>query len=249
MTCSAMSQTVKLMYKFRQQCCDLLVTKMQAPTPDEKKTIATTFLNEETAKDEKKYKTYITYYEKCFWTPPGGYSIPTQTPAYQTHDAVVLSFKTLIANVQQNKKHFCKIFPEGISLETSAHALRALLDVSLMIHNHEDDSDEHTVGDFVSRKWEDDQCFAAFVQSCFPSPQSCKEARTALEQRRRLTAWNLAIRYKVKLQPTDNLAKHLIFDENERTLYVFRHVRFLKAHLERSTDESADTGFEESLKK
>ncbi|KAH0421969.1 hypothetical protein CcaCcLH18_13098 [Colletotrichum camelliae] len=44
-----------------------------------------------------------------------------------------------------------------------------------------------------------------------------------------LKAWKLRKRLGVKFQPTDDLTKHLLLDRRRSVLFIFHHVKFLKA--------------------
>lgn len=48
--------------------------------------------------------------------------------------------------------------------------------------------------------------------------------------------------------PTNNLAKHLNYDEPRKKVYVFHQVGFLKHQLELTKDLSTNNGPEESIK-
>lgn len=226
---------------------------MKPPTVDEKKKIAKAFLSREAAQNLETYKTYFDYYEECFTRVPGNWLAQNDRPAYLNHDEVVSSFERLIARIEQTNANFRNTFGEIVSHAAYTHAVRALLHVSLMVDNYEHTFPAYRVRDFVPRTWKEYQSFVDFIKGCFPSPiqpsEIRKEARSVLEQRKKLTAWELEERFKVRLRPTDNLAEHLVFDGEPRILYIFSHVNFLKAHLKRSIEEPVDIGFNKSLKK
>ncbi|KAL7771915.1 hypothetical protein CFE70_001867 [Pyrenophora teres f. teres 0-1] len=199
---------------------------MKPPTDDEKTRIASAFLSGQALERLTRYDHYFNYYEQCFAGLPDNSFFQNDRPASSTHEGVVSSFDRLIGNVEQTEANFRDTFDQA-----------------------------HQVRDFVPQSWGQHQPFDEFVKGYFPpldqSPEVRKEARSALEQRRRLTARRLEERHKVRLRTTDNLAEHLVFDKDRRVLYIFRHIGFLKAHLERPIrrDHGVDIGFADSLRK
>ncbi|CAE7010243.1 hypothetical protein PTNB73_00482 [Pyrenophora teres f. teres] len=228
---------------------------MKPPTDDEKTRITSAFLSGQALERLTRYDHYFNYYEQCFAGLPDNSFFQNDRPASSTHEGVVSSFDRLIGNVEQTEANFRDTFDQGVSNTTRTHAIRALLYTSLMVYNYEYNFPAHHVRDFVPQSWGQHQPFDEFVKGYFPpldqSPEVRKEARSALEQRRRLTARRLEERHKVRLRTTDNLAEHLVFDKDRRVLYIFRHIGFLKAHLERPIrrDHGVDIGFADSLRK
>lgn len=249
----AIRYTKYFRYNSQQPGCSLTAAKMKPPTADEKRKIATTFLGHEAARDPEKYESYFNYYEECFVRLPGNWFAQNDRPAYSSHDEVVSSFECLVARIEQTNADFRNTVGEGVSYAAYTRAVRALLRASLMVDNYEYNFPAYRIRDFVPQTWKEHQPFVGFITGCFPSPAQppkiCEAVRSALEHRKKFTAWQLEERYKVRLQPTNNLAEHLVFDEEPRILYVFSHVNFVRAHLERSINEPIDIDFNESLQK
>lgn len=228
---------------------------MEPPTQAEKKVIADRFLSDDAAKEPGRYTMFFRYYEMLLKGSSGDYVVNVAKPAYSSHREVVSFFDSLIRDASQSKANFSGLFAADVSIEAREHAVRVLLQASIMIDcaSKQYLPEGRKVGDFVPRCWGEQQPFAKFVKRCFPPPvQSRKvrqESQSALAQRRRLKAWKLKERYRVRLRPTDNLAEHLVYDSGRGILHVFRQVGFLKAHLYRSRDEDVDMGFRESLEK
>lgn len=63
-----------------------------------------------------------------------------------------------------------------------------------------------------------------------------------------LKARNLKQALGVSFVPTNNLAKHLNYDEPRKKVYVFHQVGFLKHQLELTKGLSTNNGPEESIK-
>jgi len=228
---------------------------MDPPTDAEKKDIANRFLSDKAARNLEEYATYFEYYETVSKGPSADTQIFVPERAYLSHVEQVSAFNKLISNVSQTNAEFIRFLAANdVVAKTWEPAIEDLLRVSLMIScDSWHYSFGHRLGDYVPRRWGYGQTFANFVEGCFPPPHQNEklreESESALAQRGRLNAWKLKEWYKIKLRPTDDLAKHLIFDPDDRVLQVFRHVGFLKAHLHRSHHEDIRIGFSESLKK
>ena len=225
---------------------------MNPPSDAEKTEIARRFLSDEAARIPEDCAVYLAYYEKIFKGPSGAHVVNVDPPAYSNHGQVIQFFNDLINDTTQTRAECSGRFAAGVTTKAREDAVRDLLQVSLMIDcaAQQNLPEGHRVGDYVPRSWGwGKQTFAEFVALCFPLPNPSQESRSALAQRRRLKAWKLKERNKVRLRPTDHLAQHLVFDPERQILHVFRHVGYLKAHLYRSRDESVDIGFPESLEK
>ena len=232
------------------------IATMELPSDEEKTDIAKTFLSDEAATEVEEYDCYFKYYNTLLSKKPEDHVLNIATPAYSTHRFVVLFFGTLIRHTWQTKEEFSDRFAADVGTEARDYAVRALLQVSLMIDcASKIYPEDYQMGDFVPQTWKEEQPFARFVESCFPSrsfqdPEVRKASRSALKQRGRLKAWKLGRKqFNVRLRPTDNLAEHLVFDSERRILHVFRQVGFLKAHLYRSRDEDVDISLGNSLAK
>lgn len=220
---------------------------MQSPTQPEKKDIAAQFLSDQAAQRPERYETYLTYYNEILRGRSGTFVVSVETQAFSNHRDIASSLVTLISKPSQTKADFDSTFAASVPKTERDHATRTLLRLALMIDCAS--NQYFTIGDFVPRSWDEDKSLANFVESCFPLTNHNSAARLTESERKKLKAWKLKARCRVKLRPTDNLAEHLVFDRERRTLKVFRHVGFLKAHLYRSRNELISLGFEESLKK
>jgi hypothetical protein len=239
-------------------------TTMQAPTPDEKKNIVKKFLDDQAEKDlvsdvvaqkTPRCESYLQYYEKILGLSSHNYNISIGKAAYPDHAAICSMVDKLQINPALTKSQFKDQFAPTVSEYEKDNAIRALVRVAFMMDCAPRDRFEegYMVRDFIPRLWHMDQSWADFAELCFPpiiqSQTMLEGVHAVMAQREKLKAWKLKKRYKVKLRPTDDLAEHLVFDPQLRTLKIFRHVSFLRAHLRRSKSENIDLGFFESLKK
>jgi len=227
---------------------------MNPPTFAEKEEIANRFLSDEAASYPERYETYFRYYEMLLTGSPDDFVAYPAESGHLSHGEIVSFFEKLISNASQNKREFGFLLAANSAARSWDSAIRQLLQVSLMIDCEPwRKFSSHKAGDYVPREWMGGQSFADFVERCFPSSaQNQKvreESQSALAQRDRLHAWDLEEWYKISLHTTDDLAKHLVFEPEDRVLHVFRHVGFLKAHLYRSRDHSIDSSFKESLER
>jgi hypothetical protein len=237
--------------------------KMQAPTQIEKEDAVRKFLDDQAADHfledvavhrTPRCETFLQYYDGILGLIPHGYNVRIAPAAYPDHAAVRSMLDQLQTDPSITKRNFKLKFSPVVLDAEKDHATRALIRLAFMIDCAPRDgfAEGHKVGDFVPRSWGEDQTWADFAEHCFPpinqTPKNPKDYQTAMAERSRMKAWKLKTRYKVKLRPTDNLAEHLIFDKDMRTLKVFRHVNFLKAHLRRSEAKKTDLRFPDSLK-
>ncbi|XMA13370.1 hypothetical protein WAI453_006161 [Rhynchosporium graminicola] len=66
--------------------------------------------------------------------------------------------------------------------------------------------------------------------------------------KKELKAWKLKKRHNLRFRPTDNIMEHLLYDPQSRTVKVFHHTSYLKAHLARSAQQPIDMDAHSSLK-
>ncbi|KAK3318934.1 hypothetical protein B0H66DRAFT_558427 [Apodospora peruviana] len=106
--------------------------------------------------------------------------------------------------------------------------------------------------------WLPDETLASFVERIFPpslvgSQEAVAAAAAAMEQGQHgaLRARKLQKRLGARFRPTNNLAEHLLFDEQRNYLYIFHHVGFLKTQLARyeggAVEALENIGLRESL--
>lgn len=110
---------------------------------------------------------------------------------------------------------------------------------------------DYVVNGYRPASWLPNEPFHEFVDKQFPTAPASERVITALEERHKLKAWKLHSRHGIQLQPTENLAKHLVYDSRHRCVWFFHHSSFLKGHLEKFRDDAEpfELGVEESLKR
>jgi hypothetical protein len=220
---------------------------MHSPTQTENEDIVKKFLSDWAMPYPKRYETYLLYYNEVLRGDSGSFVVPVGTRAYSNHGDVASSLAKLIGKPSQTRADFDNTFAASVPKSERDHATRALLRVALMIDCTP--TQYFQIGDFVPRSWGEHQTLVDFVETCFPSIIQSPTVCLTESERRKLKAWKLKARCGIRLRPTDNLAEHLVFDRERRTVKVFRHVGFLKAHLYRTREEQISLGFKESLEK
>lgn len=96
------------------------------------------------------------------------------------------------------------------------------------------------IGHYRPISWQPSESFQEFVLNSFP-----KASVTALDDIKPIKAWKLKSRFGIKFMGTDNITKHLLFDVDNKVLYLFHHTSYLNAHLRRS--QASNVGQEELL--
>lgn len=94
-------------------------------------------------------------------------------------------------------------------------------------------------------KWQPKQNFRAFFNNTFPT--NIGEVWAASTKRASLKAWKLHQRLKILIVPTDDLAEHLVYNPQTKSLAVFRQVEWLKAQMRYSKDRALNEPVEVSL--
>jgi hypothetical protein len=92
-------------------------------------------------------------------------------------------------------------------------------------------------------KWKPEQTFQEFFKTAFPIANT-QEMWTASSKQTSLKAWKLHRRLKVQIVRTDDLAEHLVYNPQTKSLAVFHQVEWLKAQIsyikDRKLDETVD---------
>ncbi|RDW72594.1 uncharacterized protein DSM5745_07766 [Aspergillus mulundensis] len=101
------------------------------------------------------------------------------------------------------------------------------------------------VGNYSPARWEANEPFVSYVERSIPIRPGQFDAN---RHKKVLRAWKLKKRYQLQFRPTDNIMEHLLYDPLTRTVHVFHHTGYLKAHLRRSKDQPIDQQASESLK-
>jgi hypothetical protein len=171
------------------------------------------------------------------------------------HDGILRIIQLLRENVHDTRDGVLVRIKNNQSFVNSSfdHALNIAVQTMVMIDSAAQNwhPSNYKLGGYRPTSWDPTESFVNFVQRTFKMDMTMDESacRTALEDRHILKAWKLKKRLGINIRPTENLAEHLLFDARNNILYLFHHVAFLKAHLERwKTDLRWDCNLEDSLK-
>ncbi|KAL3960399.1 hypothetical protein ACCO45_005516 [Purpureocillium lilacinum] len=178
-------------------------------------------------------------------------------PRPQTHEAVLRVSNILKERTQATKAEITECLQDdhGGSSSTTQNVINLAVQAMVMVDAGAKDwhSTDFVLGGYRPTSWLPNESFQAFVERSFPLglESSSGSVRQAIEQRASMKAWKLQKRLGVRFRRTNNLAEHLLFDPRRNCLYLFHHVAFLKANLERFQHETKplSIGLKESLKR
>ncbi|KAL2863803.1 uncharacterized protein BJX67DRAFT_362679 [Aspergillus lucknowensis] len=199
--------------------------------------------------------TYFAYYESVFCSSinPRGF-VKRYSPAISTHEDVLECARRLRENPTSTREQLTSsLFPDRtIPPETKDYALRSVIYIMLMLNcslkrMH---SPGFKIGSYSPISWEAEESLVAYVERALPRVPMDKGAPfvTWEERGKELRAWKLKKRYHLQLRPTSNIAEHLLCDPATRTVYIFHHTAYLKAHLRRCEKQPLNEEARESLK-
>jgi hypothetical protein len=237
-----------------------LVPKMDHPSDVEQRQIAKAFLCDDATDHLGTYVAYFDFYNSVFCPyTPHEMAIQIDNPAFASHADIVRYYEILKEDPTVTRSQLRSSFSEPNVLEKEKeNAIRAVVKVAFMLDcaSKDSHSEGFHVGGYAPLKWEEDERFVDFVARAFPaqavppasSPPAGKSKILEAQMRERsLKAWKLKERYKIRFEGTDNIADHLLYDEETRTVKVFHHTAFLKAHLVRSSQEQVDLDITDSI--
>lgn len=223
---------------------------MELPTREEQEAIVKQILHVNSLQHPQAYLAFFDYYTSIICSSAGEVAtIQIDNLALRSHTEVLNSLKYLYSNPSLTRQEFedgC--FASTSSARDREDATRKVVRVGLMLDCSLKDkySKGFEVNGYSPPKWRADETLDHFVDQTFPKQQmhgleiqSCKRV---------LRAWKLKKRYNIKFQPTDNLAEHLLHDPVTRTVKVFHHTTYLKAHLARTMDQPIELDTRSSLK-
>ncbi|KAL4787632.1 hypothetical protein BJX76DRAFT_345500 [Aspergillus varians] len=196
------------------------------------------------------FPAYFALYESIFCPSrrPSGF-IQLHYPAISSHADVFECAKRLRLNPASTREELASTLSPNGSIVQSVkdNAIRSVIRVMFMLDCSLKDmySPNFKVGDYSPTSWEASDSFVSYVERALPKQEG---AFDAYKHKKNLKAWKLKKRYKLQFRPTDNITEHLLYDPLTRTVHVFHHTAYLKAHLRPSKDEPIDQQASESLK-
>ena len=100
--------------------------------------------------------------------------------------------------------------------------------------------------------WRSDVTFSQFIVDIFPMTDhpslNDDDLKDSMDLKAALMAKKLKKRVGLKLQPTDDLRRHLKLDRKTRVVEIYHHTAFLKEHLRLTKDRAPDMSVSESIR-
>ena len=100
--------------------------------------------------------------------------------------------------------------------------------------------------------WRSDVTFTQFIIDTFPMTDhpslNDDDLKVSMDLKAALMAKKLKKRIGLKLQPTDDLRRHLKLDRKTRVLEIYHHTAFLKEHLRLTKDKAPNMSVSESIR-
>lgn len=100
--------------------------------------------------------------------------------------------------------------------------------------------------------WRSDVTFSQFIVDAFPMTDhpilNDDDLKGSMDLKAALMAKKLKKRIGLKLQPTDDLRRHLKLDRRTRVVEIYHHTAFLKEHLRLTINEAPNMSVIESIR-
>ncbi|OHE96134.1 hypothetical protein CORC01_08511 [Colletotrichum orchidophilum] len=172
---------------------------------------------------------------------------------------VILMTSLIKTHPAMTKEDVVKKVKTSFGINRSTEKIDSLINISVQLVSMADcnagdhHSSDYSLGGFRPISWVHGESFLGFMERSFPmskDPSIQEKAEAAVDEKAALKAWKLRNRFGIKFRGTHNLSEHLLLDPKSNSLYLFHHVGFLKAQLEKARDEQQPLGqhMEESLK-
>lgn len=167
---------------------------------------------------------------------------------FSTHGDILQTVEFLRKNMKSTRSIFQKTAFEtcGTSTEHWEDCSRIIVQLAFMIDCSLKDqfSTLYRLSNTLGR-WEGDQSFTEFLESCFPTaPAICGRDWST-----HLKAWELKKRFKVDFIAADDLTQHLVYDWRSNTVRIFHHTAWLKSQLRHPWDQNLNDGFQHCIQR
>ena len=221
---------------------------MEPLTVNLHKAIAEIYIGPGASEHLNKYKAYLKHYQKSTVLPSPEKAIyqidrpPLGSHAHIEHLVTKLRDEPTITRLQ-----FENVLCAGKETleQESQHAIRTILRVGFMLDCVSKSSKASRKG--VRSQWQSSESFADFVARRIP-----KSEQGILIPDEDITAsavWRLKQRSGVRIEKTDDIADHLLYNPDTRVLKIFHQMAYLRAQLRRSQGVAASLDLESSLKR
>lgn len=148
------------------------------------------------------------------------------------------------------KEDTCRRLPSSADRERAINlAVKVLAMVNCSAQRRSSGLLEHGLS---QTPWRSDITFSQFIVDTFPMTDhpslNDNDLEDSMDLKTALMAKKLKKRIGLKLQPTDDLRKHLKLDRKSRVLEIYHHTGFLKEHLRITKDTVPNLSVSESIR-
>ena len=167
------------------------------------------------------------------------HAVPISSPVTPTSHRAIIEACTHIKAwpTKTRRQHGDILYPEADEAERSRLA-GVLMKLCFMVdcdsRSNFSSSFTRQDDDAFPTAWLGGQTLLGFFDSTFPADSNPLAVR--ILDTKSLKAWKLRKRYSIRLSPTDDLAQHLVYNQTNRTISVFRQIAYLKTQIRRSSD-------------
>ncbi|RSL95485.1 hypothetical protein CDV31_013882 [Fusarium ambrosium] len=202
------------------------------------------------------FSAFFRHYNEVLSPSTFGHAITEiESPVLKSHEDVLSCVQILRSNPALTFNDFLDVAFARKDAKPSEkeYAARLVVSAAFMINCASKDyySEGFQSGTATRAKWEPNQGFADFLGKAFalnPISTVDQDEKRSVPNRGSLKAWKLVKRSNIRIQPTNNLIDHLLYDPKDRVLKVFHQTMFLQSQIKRYKNVDFDLTFEESLK-
>jgi hypothetical protein len=182
--------------------------------------------------NESRYKAFLSFYASitCNLSSQGN-SITIDKSAFNSHDELLSAVDRLRADAAVTRAAFQDDAFQGVVKEEQERGAGVVSLVGFLTDctTKDQHSEGYRIDKYLPMKWESSETYLNFLGRAFPVYTSSFSHH--FSGKSKLKAWKLKKRYKLTLLPTSDLAQHLLYDSEARTIHIFHQVAFLKAQL------------------
>ena len=205
---------------------------MEPLTVNLHKAIAEVYIGPGAGEHLSKYKAYLKHYQKSTAVPSSEKAIyQIDKPLLGSHAHIEHLVTKLRDEPSTTRLQFENVLCAGRKTleQESQHAIRTVLRVGFMLDCTLKGSKTSRNG--VRSQWQSNESFADFVARSIPKAE--QGILIPYEDITASVAWNLKQRSGVRIEKTDDIADHLLYNPDTRVLKVFHQMAYLRAQLQR----------------
>lgn len=184
---------------------------------------------------------------------------PDDRAALSTHEDLFAIIKQLKLEPDITREEFaakifrdntCRRLPSSADQERAINlAVKVMAMVNCSAQRQSSGLLEHGV---LQAPWRSDVTFSQFISDIFPMTDhpslNDDDLKGSMDLKTALMAKRLKKRVGLKLQPTDDLRRHLKLDRRTRIVEIYHHTAFLKEHLRLTKDKAPNMSISESMR-